>query len=120
MGTRDVTADHQFLATIDPAFDPRSRAFSGFVRAILAFGDHALKLLLPNGGKHIVCAGFELLRDSEERRMQLQKRLHEFAAVSQGKSGEIALLADEKIEDEIVNTRCFAAEVLEQVEVRSA
>jgi hypothetical protein len=41
-------------------------------------------------------------------------------AFTEGQSGEIAVVANQQVEDEIVNTRCFAAEILEQIEVWSA
>ena len=45
-------------------------------------------------------------------------RLQQQAAFRQRQSSEIAVLADQKIEDEIVYVLCFAAKVLEQVEAR--
>ena len=44
----------------------------------------------------------------------------QLAAIRQRQSSEIAFLANEKVEDEIVNTICSAAETLEQIEVRSS
>jgi len=53
-------------------------------------------------------------------RSELQERLHEFAAFTQGQPSEIAVLADEKVNNKIVDVRCFATKVLEQIEIRSA
>ena len=38
----------------------------------------------------------------------------------QRQSGEITILADQKVEDEIVDTECFASKVLEQIEIGPA
>src|SRR5438094_9632838 len=47
---------------------------------------------------------FELFGDADAWGTQLQKGFHQFAAFVQRQSGEIAVVADKKVEDEIVNT----------------
>jgi len=41
-------------------------------------------------------------------------------SAAQGQSGEVAVIANENIEDEVVNTGCLVAKALEEIEVRSA
>jgi hypothetical protein len=61
-----------------------------------------------------------LLVNAKARRTQVQKSLHEFAAFAEGQSGEIAVITNQQVKNEVVDAGCFAAEILEQIEIRSA
>jgi hypothetical protein len=43
--------------------------------------------------------------------------VHDLAALNQRQAREIAALENEEIKNEVVNVRCGATEVLEQIEV---
>ena len=51
---------------------------------------------------------------------QLQNGFHQLATFTEGQSGEIAVVANQEVENKIVNTGCFTAEILKQIEVWSA
>ena len=56
----------------------------------------------------------------EAIRPQFQNGFRQLTTFTEGQSGQIAVVANEKIEDEIVNVRRGGAKVLKQIEVRSA
>jgi hypothetical protein len=74
---------------------------------------------LAHGGKHVIGWRLKLFGDTDAAWAEFQ-RFQQLAAFTQGQTGEITILADEKVEDEIVNAGCFAAEISEPIEVWSA
>src|SRR5215472_7897496 len=119
MRPRNVPADHQLLPAIHPALDPGACALPRLIRAVLAFPDHTLKPLLTHSGKHAGCGRLELFGYADTFGAELQGLQH-LAALDQRQLGQIAVVENEQVEDEIVDVGCSTAKVLKQVEVRSA
>ncbi|SRR6266566_1483919 len=118
--TRNVSAYDELLAPIYAVLYPRAGSFSSFVKAVLAFPDDTFQLLLPDSGEHVIRRNLELFRDADVGRTYLQKRFHQLTAFAQRQSRKVAVVTDKEVENEVVNTGCFAAKVLEQIEIWSA
>src|SRR6266481_6333492 len=61
----DIAADNKLLRTIDSVLYPRSASLARLVQAVLALGDHALKLLFSHPCKHGPGRHIELLGDTD-------------------------------------------------------
>src|SRR5437764_9924058 len=109
-GAGRVSADHEFLASIDAHLLPGSGAHTRLVAAIEALGHESLKSLRLHGPDQIGKARVEErgFTDRLTQRRQ-QPSLKQLSAVSQRRRHCIAAIKDQEIKYVIQKRRCAGA-----------
>src|SRR6266513_4793539 len=70
--SREVTADHELLAFVDPILDPSPGAASWLVQTVLSLRDDPFQSLLFGGCNHVGCGDFEKIQELNSQRLKLQ------------------------------------------------
>src|ERR1700687_5700802 len=105
--SREVTAHHELLPSVDPIFDPRSGPASWLVQTVFSLRDHAFQSLLSGGCNHVGCGGFKKIQELNPRRLKLQLA-QQRATFDQWQRCGVTIVVAEQIKHEIANAVCFA------------
>src|SRR6516164_5084919 len=100
---RNVSSDDKFLSTVQPILGPRPAALANLVSAVLPLGNNAFQPLGANCVEHVSGGCFEIIRNPDSGRLKLENRFHNFMALDKRQAREIAIVVNEKVENEVMD-----------------
>jgi hypothetical protein len=116
---REFVSGRKFLSSVQPIFGPRPAALANLVAAVPLLGNDTFQPLAANCTDHVSGRDLEVVSNPESGRLEPQNGFHDFMALDKRQAREIAIVKNEKIEDEVMNARRFCSVVLQEIEVRT-